>query len=111
MDEAQIELVAKVIYEQWHDQQGYKPWMDGGNSHKQYDARRIAVGLLKSLAAAPTPQAEEPRKLVQEWARTHYVRFVNRSSGLYSTDTVGLEGLCALVEMARATPPKENSNG
>ena len=65
------------------------------------------------LRAALAQQAEPtpPHKLVQEWARTHHVRFVNRSSGLYSTDTVGLEGLCALVEMARATTPKENSNG
>ena len=37
-----VEAVAKAVYEQWADRPGYVPWVPGGNSHKQDDARRIA---------------------------------------------------------------------
>lgn len=36
------EAVAKIIYEQWSHMPGYVPWVDGGNSLKQDDARRLA---------------------------------------------------------------------
>lgn len=38
----EIEERAKEIYETWKDQEGYLPWVEGGNSLKQDEARRIA---------------------------------------------------------------------
>ena len=34
---------AKAIYNGWRDQPGWVPWVEGGNSHKQDEARRLAV--------------------------------------------------------------------
>lgn len=39
---ALIEPMAKVIYRQWWYLPEYTAWVDGGNSFKQDDARRIA---------------------------------------------------------------------
>jgi hypothetical protein len=35
------EKLARLIYEQWADRPGYVPWVEGGNSFKQDDARAI----------------------------------------------------------------------
>jgi len=35
------EAAAKALYETWHSQLEYKPWQDGGNSHKQDEAREL----------------------------------------------------------------------
>jgi len=48
-----VEAVAKAIYEQWVAAPGYVAWVDGGNSLKQDDARRIARAALASRLAAP----------------------------------------------------------
>lgn len=42
-----IEDEAKRIYEQWADHRGYVPWVEGGNSLKQEDARRLAHAALQ----------------------------------------------------------------
>lgn len=38
-----LEREAKKIYESWSDQPEYVPWVEGGNSFKQDEARRIAL--------------------------------------------------------------------
>lgn len=40
--DAEVEQDARKIYESWSDQPGFVPWVDGGNSTKQDEARRIA---------------------------------------------------------------------
>lgn len=37
-----IEEVAKTIYNQWENCEGWVPWVEGGNSIKQDDARDLA---------------------------------------------------------------------
>lgn len=39
---AALESLAKQIYESWQSQPGYLPWVNGGNSLKQDEARHIA---------------------------------------------------------------------
>lgn len=51
--EGLIECVARAIYMQWRDADGYLPWQDGGNSLMQDSARRIAAA-----AIAATPKQE-----------------------------------------------------
>lgn len=43
---ATVEAMAQEIYSEWKDEEGFKPWVEGGNSHKQEEARRIAIGKL-----------------------------------------------------------------
>lgn len=38
-----IEAKAKEIYKTWEREDGYVPWVEGGNSDKQNEARRIAA--------------------------------------------------------------------
>ncbi|MCO7556144.1 hypothetical protein [Metapseudomonas otitidis] len=38
-----LEREAKKIYESWSDQPEYVPWVEGGNSFKQDEARRLAL--------------------------------------------------------------------
>ena len=49
-----VEAVAKAIYYEWRRDTGYVPWVDGGNSNKQDDARKIARGVV--AGAAPVPE-------------------------------------------------------
>lgn len=37
-----VEQLARSIYEGWADQPDYTPWVIGGNSHKQTEARQLA---------------------------------------------------------------------
>ncbi len=39
---AGIESLAQQIYQSWESQPGFVPWVDGGNSLKQDEARQIA---------------------------------------------------------------------
>ena len=39
---AGIESLAQQIYQAWESLPGFKPWIDGGNSAKQDEARQIA---------------------------------------------------------------------
>lgn len=39
---AQLESLAKQVYQSWESQPGFVPWVDGGNSTKQDEARQIA---------------------------------------------------------------------
>ncbi len=41
-EQARIERMARMIYEQWSDEPRYVPWVEGGNSDKQNEARQIA---------------------------------------------------------------------
>lgn len=41
--EAEVEKAAEVLYNTWKDQPGWKPWVVGGNSLKQDEARRQAA--------------------------------------------------------------------
>ena len=45
--EALVEPMAKVIYRQWCYLPEYTAWVEGGNSFKQDDARRIARNVLE----------------------------------------------------------------
>lgn len=40
-----IETKAREIYGTWKDQDGWTPWVEGGNSNKQVEARRLAAKL------------------------------------------------------------------
>ncbi len=59
-----VEPVARVIYDQWKNMTGWVPWVDGGNSHKQDDARRLARDALAAAATPAAPQAEDARDAV-----------------------------------------------
>ena len=48
--DALVEAVAKAIYWEWRRDAGYVPWVDGGNSFKQDDARKIARAVVSSVA-------------------------------------------------------------
>jgi hypothetical protein len=50
-----VEAVAKAIYYEWRRDTGYVPWVDGGNSDKQDDARKIA----RAVIAGAAPVLEE----------------------------------------------------
>jgi len=57
---ANAEAAAKALYETWHSQPEYKPWQDGGNSHKQDEARelvRLAAHKLKPPLPVQKPVA------------------------------------------------------
>jgi len=55
---ALVEAVAKAIYWEWRRDAGYVPWVDGGNSLKQDDARKIARAVVSS-AAPVVPLTDE----------------------------------------------------
>lgn len=38
----QLDSLAQQIYQSWESQPGFAPWIDGGNSAKQNEARQIA---------------------------------------------------------------------
>jgi hypothetical protein len=40
------EAVAREVYNTFSDQEGFVPWVEGGNSHKQFEARRVANRIL-----------------------------------------------------------------
>ncbi len=46
-----IENTAKAIYDDWNDQPGWLPWVEGGNSEKQSEARRLARKAIEGGAA------------------------------------------------------------
>ena len=56
--DALVEAVAKAIYREWRRDAGYVPWVDGGNSLKQDDARKIARAVVSS-AAPVVPLTDE----------------------------------------------------
>lgn len=45
-----VELTAKYIYSGWKDQEGYKEWVENGNSNKQEEARQFARVRLSTVA-------------------------------------------------------------
>lgn len=49
VERAQFEAVAKTIYEQWSHLPGYVPWVIGGNSDKQDEARALARKALTEM--------------------------------------------------------------
>lgn len=51
-----VEAVAEEIYSGWHDQPGFKPWVRGGNSLKQDEARRLAREKLAARMANNTKE-------------------------------------------------------
>jgi hypothetical protein len=72
-----VEAVAKAIYSQWIAVLGYMPWVEGGNSFKQDDARRLAREAIDGVAlpAAPQPTDEQLEALYHKhignsWAFT-----------------------------------------
>ena len=54
--DALVEAVAKAIYWEWRRDAGYVPWVDGGNSFKQDDARKIA----RAVVSGASPVVWEP---------------------------------------------------
>ena len=57
-DDDPIEKLAKEIYSGWSDQRDYKPWVDGGNSLKQGEARRLAAQQIEKGKNDQTPEKE-----------------------------------------------------
>lgn len=57
------EAVAREVYNTFSDQVGFVPWVEGGNSDKQFEARRVANRI---LALSPA-QAER-----EGWVSTGY---------------------------------------
>lgn len=56
-----MEAKARAIYDQWSDQPGWVPWVESGNSHRQDDARRIAVADYENHTnPAKSPQNPAP---------------------------------------------------
>ena len=55
-------------------------------------------------AAQPAQPAVEPFALLAEWAATSRTRFVSRSHGMQTTDTVSRDDLMQLICAARAAP-------
>lgn len=47
------EEVARIVYDSWTDAPGYQPWVPGGNSDKQYDARKVADRILALSPSSP----------------------------------------------------------
>lgn len=48
-EQAAVEEIAKLIYENWAGQPDYVPWVDSGNSLKQDEARRQARAALERM--------------------------------------------------------------
>ena len=64
--DALAEAVAKAIYWEWRRDAGYVPWVDGGNSLKQDDARKIARAVVSSAApVVREPQPEPVQRLMR----------------------------------------------
>jgi hypothetical protein len=60
MSKELIEQLAKLIYMQWIHSNGFVPWVDGGNSFKQDEARKIAKEFIEAYqAAAPIDNVAE----------------------------------------------------
>lgn len=59
LHDSAIEASAKTIYGGWSEDPEYVPWQDGGNSHKQEEARQIArenaakAGILENIKKLP----------------------------------------------------------
>lgn len=47
-----VEIAAKTIYDTWSATPGYVPWIAGGNSDRQIDARRIAKRVIDAAMEA-----------------------------------------------------------
>jgi hypothetical protein len=61
MSKELLEQLAKLIYMQWIHTNGFVPWVDGGNSFKQDEARKIAKEFIESYqAAAPIDNVAVP---------------------------------------------------
>lgn len=70
---AMAEAAAKAIYQQWHAEPGFVPWVDRGNSVRQDDARRLARRAMdftdtSALAAA---EARAEARGMERAARWH----------------------------------------
>jgi hypothetical protein len=39
------EQIAQLVYNTWADRPGWVPWVEGGNSHRQTDARQVAAAI------------------------------------------------------------------
>jgi hypothetical protein len=60
MSKQLMEQLAKLIYMQWIHSNGFVPWVDGGNSFKQDEARKIAKEFIEAYqAAAPIDNVAE----------------------------------------------------
>jgi septal ring factor EnvC (AmiA/AmiB activator) len=68
-----VELVAKTIYDTWGSMPGYVPWVAGGNSDRQIDARLIANRIINTameahadiLAKAKTAHAAQAARIAE----------------------------------------------
>ncbi len=52
LSDEQIEAGAIVLYESWQAMPGYVQWKNGGNSHKQDQARDISRAILAAARSA-----------------------------------------------------------
>lgn len=55
-----VEAVAQAIYDQWRVHLGFRPWVPGGNSLKQDEARDIARAALSQPVIAAPVEAKLP---------------------------------------------------
>jgi hypothetical protein len=63
MSKELIEQLAKLIYMQWIHSNGFVPWVDGGNSFKQDEARKIAKEFIEAYQASAPIEAQQSVKL------------------------------------------------
>ena len=64
--DALVEAIAKAIYYEWRRDAGYVPWVDGGNSDKQNDARKIARAVVSGAAPVVPLTDEQLAKIAVE---------------------------------------------
>lgn len=58
-----VEALARDIYDEWKAEPGFVPWVEGGNSHRQDEARMLARAALDDgLFAAPQQTARNGAK-------------------------------------------------
>jgi hypothetical protein len=64
------EVLAKAIYLQWHDEPGYAPWVEGGNSYRQWEAREEAMEQLRDVGF----EDGSPKETVCQQPQAHPAR-------------------------------------
>lgn len=87
--EALVEAVAEAIYVQKSTQKDYVPWVDGGNSPMQNEARRIASNAIKNGSRARNP-APVAAPVAQEPVAIEVMQFQFKHPDSGETHTVKL---------------------
>jgi hypothetical protein len=106
------EDIAQLVYNTWKDREGWVPWVERGNSHRQTDARQVA----RAIEAAWNTRA--PSALPAGWI--NLARDIGGVANLleHRMSTEGnmerentrraIETLRAAVAMLSASPPADH---